>query len=426
MENKTTTITIVNWAGINTGDDAIFSSLLDIIRGKITGDLKIYVLADDEKIIKIKYNIEDSVRIFEFYKFRNIQKVIEFLKKTNLIIYGGGDLINGNLHSMIFLLLAEILGLPVICCSVGAIPIKSQLKKFFTKLVLDNMKFITVRDEQSKHFLDSLNIKNPPIYIVNDLAFLLKPNLHQNEILNIINDKTNKSKINIGINVRPPGHMYSFYSSWNKDKINKIIAIVCDKVIDKYKAKIIFLPMVIRKRLKHYHTDLISDDKLSHEIIKLMKNKTNTVVIEEDYNPRDILGLISKIDLVIAMRLHALLLASNVGVPIIALSYSPKIDSFMDLLKQTKYCIPVNNLNQNKFLKLIDKRIKNKEEKILISKHLSKKTAEINGDMIIKTLNNTRKNIWRFYLLLPSIIIVSLIWNILTWTNRFINIFRWN
>ena len=80
---KRITITIANWAGVNLGDDAIFSGLLNLLNRKISGNLRVYVLADNDKLIKSKYNVENTVRIFEFYKPSNLSKTIKFLKESD-------------------------------------------------------------------------------------------------------------------------------------------------------------------------------------------------------------------------------------------------------------------------------------------------------------------------------------------------------
>ena len=38
-------IIIANWAGVNLGDDAIFSALLNIIRNKVSKNANIFVLS---------------------------------------------------------------------------------------------------------------------------------------------------------------------------------------------------------------------------------------------------------------------------------------------------------------------------------------------------------------------------------------------
>jgi len=55
-------------------------------------------------------------------------------------------------------------------------------------------------------------------------------------------------------------------------------------------------------------------------------------LIEGAYPPNLVLGLVSKMSTVVAMRLHALIFAARAGVPPFALAYDPKVRQLMKLL----------------------------------------------------------------------------------------------
>jgi len=404
---KEINITIVNWAGVNTGDDAIFSALLDLITNGIQKNLKIFVLADNDHLIKAKYNINDATRIFEFYKFRNLVKVMNFLKNSELIIYGGGDLINNEITSISFIGLAKILGLPVICSGVGAVPIKSRFIKFYMRTILNHVDLITLRDKESKYLIEEMGINKPPIHLTSDIAFLLKPDLINNRLIRSLDKLIEDPPLTIGVNIRKYDDAYSMHSKWDEEVLQERIAELCDMMVAKYHAKIVFLPMVIKERTEYYHQGWKSDDILSQEVVKRMKEKKHALIINGDYSAKEFEGLLSKLDLVIAMRLHALLLAANVGVPIIALDYAPKVKSFMKLMELSNYSIPIENITENRIIKAVDKIIKNREMKVSVKPQqiLAKKNLE----MIKKVLEKSEKKGWKFYLFSPSALLISLI-----------------
>ena len=404
--NKIKNVIIVNYAGVNTGDDAIFSALLNIVRNKISKKSKIYVLADNDKVIKIKYDVDDAVRLFNYYKIHTLRKVIRFLRDAHLVIFGGGDVVNGNIKSISFIALALILGLPVMCCGVGAIPIKSHIKRYFTRIVFNKVELITVRDERSKHILESMGIIKPEVVVTSDLAFLLKPNINSNQLEQKLNERIDHDKTIIGVSVGSFDPMYAFYGSWTESKFIKDIAAVCDYMIEKYNAYIVFIPMIIRDKLTRYHIDFQADDELSRKIMMRMKNTDDAYLIEEYFTPQDLLGILRNMRLVIAARLHVLLLASRVDVPVIAVDYAPKIRSFMDSLDSLDYMINVKQLNRKTLQDVIDLAMMTKHQSKAGKLNSFIKEAQRNEHMIHKILDGSRRKYWQYYLFFPLLVIV--------------------
>ncbi len=84
--------------------------------------------------------------------------------------------------------------------------------------------------------------------------------------------------------------------------------------------RIVFLPM-----------NHATDAPLMNRLRDRMDNKGHSVVIEGKRRPREILAIAGKLDLVISSRLHLLILASVLHVPIIGISRGSKVDNFLTL-----------------------------------------------------------------------------------------------
>jgi polysaccharide pyruvyl transferase WcaK-like protein len=82
--------------------------------------------------------------------------------------------------------------------------------------------------------------------------------------------------------------------------------------------RIVFLPM-------NHETDAA----LMESIRDQMKNRDHSVVIGGRREPSEILAIAGKLDLVISSRLHLLILASVLHVPIIGISRGSKVDNFL-------------------------------------------------------------------------------------------------
>jgi len=82
--------------------------------------------------------------------------------------------------------------------------------------------------------------------------------------------------------------------------------------------QIVFLPM-----------NHLTDAPLMDGMRERMKNKSCSVVIHGKRTPREILAIAGHLDLVISSRLHLLILASVLHVPIIGISRGSKVDNFL-------------------------------------------------------------------------------------------------
>ncbi|QBG48285.1 hypothetical protein EGM51_13110 [Verrucomicrobia bacterium S94] len=84
--------------------------------------------------------------------------------------------------------------------------------------------------------------------------------------------------------------------------------------------RIIFLPM-----------NHATDAPLMESMRERMQNKVHSVVIGGKRTPGEILAIAGKLDLVISSRLHLLILASVLHVPIIGISRGSKVDNFLTM-----------------------------------------------------------------------------------------------
>jgi polysaccharide pyruvyl transferase WcaK-like protein len=82
--------------------------------------------------------------------------------------------------------------------------------------------------------------------------------------------------------------------------------------------RIVFLPM-----------NHVTDAPLMERLRERMANKEHSVVVGGRRPPREILAIAGRLDLVISSRLHLLILASVLHVPIIGISRGSKVDNFL-------------------------------------------------------------------------------------------------
>ena len=74
-----------------------------------------------------------------------------------------------------------------------------------------------------------------------------------------------------------------------------------------------------------------------------------------------IIGMMKKMQVVVSMRLHALIFASSVAAPLVAVSYDPKVTGFMHYIGQ-KHCVYFEDVTAENLCALIDGALTERSE----------------------------------------------------------------
>lgn len=319
----------------NTGDEAILQAIVQQFR-QVLPEVKLTALTYKARDTIERYGINAVSR-------NHFRDIINAIRGADFVISGGGSLLQDvtSSRSLIYYLaiiyLAKKLGKKTMFYGNGFGPITKPFNKKLVKYIIDKVDVITVRDYQSREALKLLGIKKD-ITITADVTHTM--NLPSKEVIEAIyeNEKIDETKKLIGISVR----------RWYGENIYKeIIAKTCENLINK-NYEVVFIPM-------QYPEDIY----ISEEIANLMNKKPK--IIKGKYNPKEVIGIISGLDLLIGMRLHSLIFAAITAVPMVGLEYDPKILSFLNSVKQQSGG-RVEDLDIVHLWKTIDEVIDAKEE----------------------------------------------------------------
>ena len=111
---------------------------------------------------------------------KNAYKIIREIKNCDLLISGGGSLLQDvtSCRSIIYYLSIMLIGIlfnkKVMVYSQGIGPINKSLNKWITRFVLNKVDYITLRDYKSERVLKEINIKNKNIIVTSDPVIGLK------------------------------------------------------------------------------------------------------------------------------------------------------------------------------------------------------------------------------------------------------------
>jgi polysaccharide pyruvyl transferase CsaB len=327
----------------NAGDEAILSAIMTSIMDR-NNDSEFTALSfnpletTNSHMINAIYRPDFGPKWFS----TNLRVMLSSIKNSDLVIIGGGGLLEDKhnyfsipryLHTVI---LAKIYNKPVMYYSIGVGPIKNKIGKLLVGIITQFVDLITVRDIQSKNTLVSLGIRPECITVVPDPVFSLKPIKESDAKKIFLSEKISLSqKPLIGISVRS--------LEWGKLPEDEF-ALFLDTISKKYNATIIFIPFG--------YDGVPTDLDISMNIINKMTQEV--YIIKNKYHPEEIMGLIGELDFFIGMRFHSVILCSLMGVPVLGISYLPKVNSILNSLGYTKYYPAENNIQELRLEDLVN------------------------------------------------------------------------
>lgn len=298
----------------NAGDDAILEAIVTELR-QIDPDLPIWVLSRNPDDTRLTYRV-NSIYTFAFPRF------LRRMGKTRLYINGGGSLMQDvtSHRSLWFYLFtisaAKRLGCQVMMYGCGIGPIHSPAnRRRAAKVLQKSVDAITLRDTHSREELEDMGVTNPKIILSADPTVIL-PAAPEQVVDGILESQGIDPRGRyIGFALRPwPGF----------EEKAALFGAAADYAYEKYGLIPVFLP--IERRLDVGAARLAAQHmKAPHYILPETGSSDHTI------------GLFARMQVVVSMRLHALVFAAGQGVPLVGVVYDQKISSFLSYIGQDLY-----------------------------------------------------------------------------------------
>ncbi|MDK2836170.1 MAG: hypothetical protein PWP21_947 [Thermosediminibacterales bacterium] len=343
----------------NAGDEAILAAIVKSFKKIQQIQTTITVLSNNPEETRKKHGINAVKRT-------NPVSILKAIAGCDILLSGGGGLLQDITSSrsisyyLSLIFLAKKMGKKVMVYGNGVGPVKRNANRKLIRSVLNKVDLITVRDERSKKELQNMGVVNSKITVTADPALMLddfstEPGDELIEGLGI----ENNNKGLIGISVR----------KWKKFKeTSSEIARWGDYLIKNHGFNLLFIPM-------HFYSDV----EAAREIASKMANKP--YIIEQKIEFDQIQAVVSKLDLLVGMRLHSLIFSALSSVPMVGLEYDPKVTEFLKQVDQPSGG-KVGKIDHIQLIKLSEEILKNKEEH---KEKLKDKVAQLKE----KAFNNT-------------------------------------
>ena len=262
--------------------------------------------------------------------------VISSIRSADLVISGGGSLLQDvtSARSILYYLgiirLSRILGRRVMIYGQGIGPIQGKLNRLLTRLELNKVNAITVRDEESRQTLYNLGVKHPTIEIVGDPSFAVEPASVESARTVLVSAGVKKEGMELlGVALRP----WAGQEHWLPEVAEGIKG-----TVSQLQFQPVFLPM-----------QLSMDQPVALDVIdKLALPATAFLDCKSPSMAKAVTG---QLGVMVAMRLHALIFAASMGVPCVAISYDPKVEMFAKSAGMTT--LDLNTLSAQKLKEAI-------------------------------------------------------------------------
>jgi polysaccharide pyruvyl transferase CsaB len=276
----------------NSGDEATLAVLLQRLP-QVLGDAEITVLSHQPEETGNRWGIP-AVQRMDFLAVRRE------IRRCDGLIFGGGSLLqNATSNRSLLYYLAQFwtakrLGKPVILLSQGIGPLNGHWAKRAVARAVNTADGITLRDELSRETLIDLGVPAERLTVTGDLTLLWeeKP---------IPGDCTRENRVGI---LPGPG-----CGERQREELRRIVG-----WLQKQGKQVVLIPLFPQQ-------DLALCQELSRDCHGAVVAEVGDVQTQRE--------LIRSLDCVVSVRLHGLVYGASLGVPLVGISYDPKVEGFL-------------------------------------------------------------------------------------------------
>lgn len=314
----------------NSGDEAILDAIVAEMRA-IDPLMPLTVMTRDPAGASARLGLT-AVHTFNFPRF------LAVMRRRALYINGGGSLIQDvtsrrSLWYYLFTLrAAKRLGCKVMMYGCGIGPVKRPGGVERTRRVLNScVDAITLREPDSIEELARFGVTKPEIILASDPALTL-PSAPAEEVDAALE----------AAGAAPCGKYICFaLRLWpGFGEKAGVFAAAARHAHEAYGLTPVFLP------INHL------DDGQAAALVAEKLGDTPHVLLPGPMSSALVIGLMSRMQVVVSMRLHGLIFAAGQGVPLIGVSYDPKVTAFLRCVDAG--CVPLEGLEEGELCRLID------------------------------------------------------------------------
>ena len=347
----------------NIGDESVLRAVVQNLRTRLS-DIEITVLSQRPDVTSVRFGVNSAYRMSPIAILREISR-------CDMLISGGGSLLQDAtssksiLYYLLLINLALLMRKKVFIYSQGIGPIFDAKNRARTAKALKKVHGIVVRDEGSAALLRQIGLPPEKIIVTADPVLRIeRPELRKGEMILMEEEcprVDDRPLIGWAIKERDPNSPFAL-------EVEKCIRWLSQT----YNARCVMIPF-------HYAEDLNVAlqlaDRLQHEDVGCLRRKNLS---------DETLSVIGNMDFLVGVRLHSLIYAAVMDVPMLGISYDPKVEAFLHSVEQE----PVSSTREftfEKFQKAFTAAWENRDE--------LRKTVALRRDALQAKLNTNENMI---------------------------------
>lgn len=328
-------VLVVGYFGFgNLGDDAILDATLAGLRRACSPPPEVVLVAGEPASAAARFGVSAV-------HWQDVDAIAETVRSVDLVVIGGGglfqdwwgvdpDLLLDPRHWGMALyagpaILAAAMGRPVALHALGVGPLGSEPARRLAKAASDAAVSVVVRDEGSRALLEACGVEPGRIAVAADPAFALnaQPGTDAGEWREALGGHRGPL---VAAALRP------WTVAENGPDWEGEVARGLDLVIERHGAAVVLVPLqpVHHEWPPGYRSD--TDVDVAGRVREAMRHHQRAVIAGTPGTAGEAAALLGACDAVLAMRLHAAVLAAIAGTPSAALAYDPKVASCCEAL----------------------------------------------------------------------------------------------
>ncbi len=341
----------------NAGDDAILKAIVHELH-QADADMPVHVASRRPEETRRKNGVQ-ACYTFDF------PALWRALGRAELFISGGGSLIQNATsrrslyYYLLLLCMAKLRGCRVMMYGCGIGPVYGAFHRWTAARMIDRfVDVITLRDDDSVRELSHMGVSRPHIVRTADPTICIQP---------LEAAQTGQLLARLGIPA--DGRCIGFgLREWKGfDRAAQEIARAAQYAWEQYGLLPVFIPI-------EYPNDCGAAEKVARAL------RCPHVCITEQLTIHETISVLSRMSLVVGMRLHSLIFAVENGVPSIGVSYDIKVDGFLKSIGRRDMTLHVHDVTGEQLMEKID-RLQGAQERSRWEQAAAQLTAQERGNL---------------------------------------------